>query len=352
MARLIRTEKEVEGRFEEVWIVVEEDPLEQWPEGPREIVGRPATRKSGPERVRGEARFTADLRLPGMLQAAVLRSPYAHARVKRIDLAPALALPGVRAAIGPGEASGLEEEVGLLGRGRRRRRGGHVPPGAGRDRRDRGRVGEARGRPRPRRSRPARAVDRDSRGTTSAATSSAALAQADVVVEATYRTQSVLHNSMETHQAICEWTGDMLNVYISTQFIWGVRDAVAATLGMPTDKVRVVCEFMGGGFGSKNGPDEYTFVAAELAKRTGRPVRCALTRREEHTAAGNRNATIQRLRAGARSDGTIVALERRVHERRRLVGLERVDRGADEDALRLRERPHGRRTARRSTRRR
>ena len=79
---------------------------------------------------------------------------------------------------------------------------------------------------------------------------------------------------METHQAICEWTGDVLNVYISTQFIWGVRDAVADTLEMPRDKVRVVCEFMGGGFGSKNGPDEYTFVAAELAKRTGRPVRC------------------------------------------------------------------------------
>ena len=115
MARLIRTEKEVEGRFEEVWIVVEEDPLEQWPEGPREVVGRSATRKSGPARVRGEARFTADLRPAGMLQAAMLRSPYAHARVKRIDLAPALAMPGVRAAIGPGEANGLDEEVGYSG---------------------------------------------------------------------------------------------------------------------------------------------------------------------------------------------------------------------------------------------
>ena len=73
--------------------------------------------------------------------------------------------------------------------------------------------------------------------------------------------------------------------------------------------MRVVCEYMGGGFGSKNGPDEYTYVAAELAKRTGRPVRCALTRREEHTSAGNRNATVQRLRAGARSDGTIVAFD-------------------------------------------
>ncbi len=88
MARLIRTEKEVEGRFEEVWLVVEEDPLEQWPAGARDVVGRPAVRKTALERVRGEARFTADIRLPGMLQAAILRSPYAHARVKRIDLAP------------------------------------------------------------------------------------------------------------------------------------------------------------------------------------------------------------------------------------------------------------------------
>ena len=64
MARLIRTEKEVEGRFEEVWIVVEEDPLEQWPEGPLTVVGRPAPRKDGPERVRGEARYPADLKLP------------------------------------------------------------------------------------------------------------------------------------------------------------------------------------------------------------------------------------------------------------------------------------------------
>ena len=135
-----------------------------------------------------------------------------------------------------------------------------------------------------------------------------ALESADVVIEGTYRTSVVLHNSMETHQSVCEWVGDTLNVYISTQYIWGVRSAVAEELGIPGDKVRVVCEYMGGGFGSKNDPGEYTFVAAELAKRTGRPVRCALTRREENTAAGNRNLTIQKLTVGARSDGTIVAL--------------------------------------------
>jgi xanthine dehydrogenase YagR molybdenum-binding subunit len=308
LARLIRTEKEVEGRFEEVWIVVEEDPLEQWPEGPLSVVGRDTPRQDGPLRVRGEARYTADIKLPGMLHAAVLRSPHAHARVRRIDLAPALALPGVRAAIGPGEANGLEEEAGWAGapvaavaadtfaQARAAVEAVDVeweelevvldPEDAVR----RGLVtGEAR---------------RSERGDVDRA-----FAEADVVVEGTYRTQTVLHNSLETHQAICEWQGDTLHVYISTQYIWGIRQEVAETLGMPENKVRVVCEFMGGGFGAKNSPDTHTYVAAELAKRTGRPVRCALTRHEEHTSAGNRNSTIQRLRAAARSDGTILALE-------------------------------------------
>jgi CO/xanthine dehydrogenase Mo-binding subunit len=308
LARLIRTEKEVEGRFEEVWIVVEEDPLEQWPAGTLSVVGRPAPRKDGHERVRGEARYTADIKLPGMLQAAILRSPYAHARVKRIDLAPALALPGVRAAIGPGEAQGLEEEPGFSGAAV-----AAVAAETFRQARAAVEAIEIEWEELEVVLDPDEAVRREvltaeprhyERGDVERA-----FAEADVVVEGTYRTQTVLHNSLETHQAVCEWQGDTLHVYISTQYIWGIRQAVAATLGLPEDKVRVVCEYMGGGFGSKNGPDEYTFVAAELAKQTGRPVRCALTRREEHTSAGNRNATIQRLRAGARSDGTIVAFE-------------------------------------------
>src|SRR5207247_497445 len=135
------------------------------------------------------------------------------------------------------------------------------------------------------------------------------LAEADVVVEGEYRTQTVLHNAMETHQSGCRWEGETLEVYTSTQYIWGVRDEVAQALALPPDKVRVVCNFMGGGFGAKNSPGDYTFIALALTTQTGRPVRCALTRREENLASGNRNATIQRLRAGARSDGTLVALE-------------------------------------------
>ena len=307
MARLIRTEKEVEGRYEEVWIVVEEDALEQWPAGPLEVVGRPAERQDGLVRARGEAVYTADLQLNGMLHAAVLRSPHAHARVKRIDLSPALELPGVHAAIGPGDVDVLAAECGFhgaavaavcadsLGQANAALaaidvefetlepvldpdeavvRGSIVAPARERERGD---------------------VERG-------------FEEADVVVSGEYRTSVVLHNSLETHQAVVQWVGDGIDVYISTQFIWGVRDEIATKLGLPPDKVRVVCDYMGGGFGSKNGADDYTFIAAELAKRTGRPVKCALTRRDEHLAAGNRNATVQRLTVGAKSDGTLTAL--------------------------------------------
>jgi xanthine dehydrogenase YagR molybdenum-binding subunit len=307
VARLIRTEKEVEGRYEEVWLVVDEDALEQWPAGPREIVGRPAERIDGLERARGEAVYTADVKLPGMLHTAVLRSPYAHARVARIDVSPALAQSGVHAAIGPADLDQLKDECGYQG----------TPVAAVcADTYEQARAALAAidvewaqlevvldpddavarkqlvGEPRER-----------ARGDYEAG-----LAEADVVVQGEYRTQVVLHNSMETHQAVVQWVGDTLEVYISTQYIWGIREEIAETLGIPGDKIRVVCHYMGGGFGSKNSPDDFTFVAIELAKRTARPVRCALTRREENLATGNRNATIQRLTIGAKADGTLTAL--------------------------------------------
>ena len=113
---------------------------------------------------------------------------------------------------------------------------------------------------------------------------------------------------LETHQTVCEWEGDRLTVHTSTQYIWGVRQEVATRYGLPSDRVRVVCEYMGGGFGAKGDAGDYTFLAAELARRTGRPVSCALTRREENVNSGNRSPSIQRLRVGARSDGTLTAL--------------------------------------------
>ena len=326
MARLIRTEKEVEGRYTEQWVVVEEDVLDQWPRGPQRVVGRPAPRVDGLQRARGEARYTADVQLPGMLHTAVLRSPHGRARVRRLDVARALEAPGVRGVltpadisaraaadwpgeptVGPHPSEALTAEPGYAGApvaavaadtfaqalaalARLDVEWEALEPLLDAD--EAVRRGALLGEPR-----------HYERGDVERG-----LAQADVVVEAEYRTQVVLHNALETHQAVCRWEGDTLEVYVSTQWIWGVRDDVSKALGIPPDNVRVVCEYMGGGFGAKNDAGDHTLIAAELARRTGRPVRCALTRRDENRASGNRNATIQRLVAGARSDGTLTAV--------------------------------------------
>ena len=308
MARLVKTDKEVEGRYEDVWIVVDEDEVDPWPEGPLTIVGRDAPRVDGTDRVRGQILYTADLQLPGMLHAAVLRSPRARARVNKIQLEAAREAPGVRAVIGPNDLEQLTDEPGYVG---------HAVAAVAADTFDEARAALARVEVEwevlePLLD-PEEAVRRESYVNAGADTYQRGdlergLAEADVVVEAEYRTQVVLHNSLETHQAICHWEDDGITVYISTQYIWGIRSEMAKRLSLPEDKVRVVCHAMGGGFGAKNGPGDYTSIAAELARRTGRPVKCALTRREENIATGNRNATIQRLTAGAKADGTLTAL--------------------------------------------
>ena len=307
MARLIRTEKEVEGRFSEQWIVVEEDALDQWPAGPLEIVGRPATRVDGLERATGAAVYTADVQLPGMLHAAVLRSPHARARLRSLDFNAIRAAPSVRGVLEPGDLERLTAEPSYHGQAVAAvAADSYAAARAALD------AGSAEWDVLEPLVDPEEAVRRGSliqeprryeRGELDRG-----LAEADAVVEAEYRTQTVLHNPLETHQAVCTWEGEVLVVYVSTQFVWGVRNEVAEAFGLPPDRVRVVCRFMGGGFGAKNGAGDYTLVAAELARRTGRPVRCALTRREENLAGGNRNATIQKLRAGARADGALTAL--------------------------------------------
>jgi CO/xanthine dehydrogenase Mo-binding subunit len=307
VARLIRSEKEVEGRYEEVWTLVEEDALDQWPPGPGAVIGRPAVRLDGYEKARGVARYTGDLQLPGTLHAALLRSPFARCRVKRIDFAPATAAPGVLAVIGPGEVQGVDADAHFEGSA----------------------VGAVAAETFAQAEAALRLIDVEweeleplldadeavRQGSLVAETRryergdyDAGLAAADAVVEAEYRTQTLNHNPLETHQCVCQWRGDTLDAYVSTQWIWGTRSDLAAALGMPPDKVRVICEFMGGGFGAKAGLDNSILLAAELAKRTGRPVCCAVTRRDENIIGGNRNATRQHVTAAASADGTLTAL--------------------------------------------
>src|SRR5262249_23383991 len=113
------------------------------------------------------------------------------------------------------------------------------------------------------------------------------LRDADVVVTREYRTPVALQTALEPHGAVAEWIGDRLTIHESTQGIFMTRREVAKAFKIPQSSVAVVCQYMGGGFGAKNGAPASTYIAAALAKGTGRPVRCILDREGEQTDAGN-----------------------------------------------------------------
>src|SRR5215469_7116870 len=131
---------------------------------------------------------------------------------------------------------------------------------------------------------------------------------ASVVVESRYTTQVQTHSAPETHGVVADWKPDMLTVWASTQGTASVREELAAFFKIPMTQIRVITEYMGGGFGAKFGAGNPGVVAALLSKKTGAPVRLMLDRKEEHLSVGNRPSSDQILRVGARKDGTITAV--------------------------------------------
>ncbi|MBK0393952.1 xanthine dehydrogenase family protein molybdopterin-binding subunit [Ramlibacter algicola] len=135
-----------------------------------------------------------------------------------------------------------------------------------------------------------------------------AFASAEVKVDATYTTPDESHAMMEPHATIAAWNGDQLTVWTSNQMVdWGRTD-LAATLKMPKDKVRLVSPFVGGGFGGKLFLRADALMAALAARAARRPVKIALQRSLMPNNTTHRPATIQRVRIGARRDGTITAI--------------------------------------------
>ena len=151
-----------------------------------------------------------------------------------------------------------------------------------------------------------------SRRTYSAATSRRASREADVVVDRIYDTQTALHNCLEPHGCTASWEGENLTLWDSTQSVFDVRQQVAEQLGLPEHQVRVIKQYMGGGFGSKQIAWKHTVIAALLSKQSGRPVQLMLDREAENLAVGNRNPTRQRVRLGAKRDGTLTAIDARI----------------------------------------
>jgi xanthine dehydrogenase YagR molybdenum-binding subunit len=141
----------------------------------------------------------------------------------------------------------------------------------------------------------------------------AAMKSADVVVEGEFATQVQTHSALETHGVVADWKPDGLTVYASTQGTQSVRDELATVFDLPKAKVRVITDFMGGGFGAKFGAGSYGVLATHLSKKAGAPVRLMLDRKEEHLCVGNRPATVQTLKLGARKDGSLVAIAQSSH---------------------------------------
>ncbi|MGH3881828.1 MAG: xanthine dehydrogenase family protein molybdopterin-binding subunit [Pseudonocardiaceae bacterium] len=136
----------------------------------------------------------------------------------------------------------------------------------------------------------------------------AELARAAVIIEQAYTTADRHHNPMEPAATLAMWDGDQLTVHDATQGIGFVQLALAVAFDLPTDHVRVVCPFIGGGFGCKGYVWPHKVLAAAAARIVGRPVKLVLTRAESYTAHGHQPATRQTVTLGANAEGHLTAV--------------------------------------------
>ncbi len=296
-------------------------------------------------RVSGGSRYAEDLQLPGMLHARIVRSPYPHARVLALD---ASAVPETCVVLVPDDVRDLAlygcqiQDQGVLALERVRYAGDPVAAvaaatpheaedalplvdvdydelpavfdaveAAGADAplvHERAVAGGAAAyfamRPQP-------GTNVCHRFRIRHGDVETGFAEAEVVVERTYRCAGAQHASMEPHACVARWSDGLLEVWTGTQTPFNVREDLARSFGLPEERVRVVSLPMGGSFGAK------TFVrteaiAAALARKAERPVKVVLPRSEEWLTLNRHPATIS-VRLGARSDGTLVAKQVTCH---------------------------------------
>jgi xanthine dehydrogenase YagR molybdenum-binding subunit len=134
-----------------------------------------------------------------------------------------------------------------------------------------------------------------------------AFQSAQVKVDARYSTPAQHHNPIELFTTTCVWDGPHLTVYEGSQFLWGMKNAVAKQLDMDPANVRVVSRFVGGGFGSKGATRPQTALCAIAARRLKRPVKLVATRDQGFTVATFRAETQQHVKLGATKDGKLVS---------------------------------------------
>lgn len=143
-----------------------------------------------------------------------------------------------------------------------------------------------------------------------------AFAGASIRVEADYDTPAQHHNPLELFTTTCAWDGRKLTIYEPSQFMWGLKGAVATQLGIDEADVRTVSRFVGGAFGSRGAATSRTAWIALAAKRLGRPVKLVPTRDQGFTIATFRAETQQHVRLAATANGKLTAFS---HEGREVT---------------------------------
>ena len=294
------------------------------------VAGASVVRRDLDVKLTGEARYTADLKLPGMLHGAVLRSPHPHAGVLSVDAAEGLRLPGVRAVLTPFDApSGrLAPDTGILD-SRVRFVGDEVAAVAADDP-DTARAAleliHVEYATLPHYMTPETALSPDAvaihpggnlalgevlsleRGSVAEG-----FAAADVVLEDDFEIPTHSAAPLEPRAALASWNEDEstdLTVWKTTRGVHVDRDALAGALGLPSHRVRVVGPFLGAGYGNKD-ETRLAALAAVLSQRAGRPVRLEYSREDEFIAGRVRHAAKIHIRAGFKSDGVLTAIEAR-----------------------------------------
>jgi xanthine dehydrogenase YagR molybdenum-binding subunit len=282
-----------------------------WPEQ-LNVMGKPTPRVDAVAKVTGQAKYAYDVQPAGWLYGMILRSKWPAAKITKIDLTPALALPGVKAAV---TAGGDQRTVRFYGQELAavaattkqqcldalraiRVEAQPLPFVVKQD------DAEAPGAPNvfdvPNVSEPSLKEE----GSVDEAFTTAA-----AVCEAELRTQVQLHHALETHGNTVSVQGDQLVCWASTQGIFSVRESLASNQKMPQSNVQVICDYMGGGFGSKFGAGVHGGLAAELSRQANAPVKLMLTRHDEGLAVGNRPSSKQKLKFAADKDGKLLAAQ-------------------------------------------
>jgi carbon-monoxide dehydrogenase large subunit len=283
-------------------------------------VGKPIPRVEDELILRGKAVYVDDVELPGMLYAGFVRSPYAHARVLKVDFSDALKMPGVVAAFGPGDGEPFNFAPG----GKVRYQGEAVAMVVARDRY---RLYDALEKvvvdyePLPavldiyEALKPDAPLVDESLGSNvvydkvyEGGDPDRTLKEADVVVEGRFVIQRIIPSAMEPRGVVAAYDGDVLTIWSSTQVPFDVRKEVAKALGLPLAKVRAIQPFVGGAFGSKLlvYPEEVWVAAA--AYRLKAPVKWVATRSEDFKATTHGRALTLEYRVGASRDGRILAV--------------------------------------------